>query len=265
MGSRSPVALVTGSSRGIGRGIALELARAGWSVLINYAADRNAAAECGALCRAATPASAGAVFETIQADISKPRDRARLLSFSQSTFGRVDLLVNNAGVAPKVRADLLQMKEASLDRLISVNLKGVFFLTQLFCNWWLGADVARAVESRPKIVFISSVSAYTASVDRAEYCMTKAAISMLTRLFAVRLAEHGINVYEIRPGVVATDMTAAVAASYDRLISEGLTPIRRWGQPADVGLAVRAVAEDRFPFSTGEVFNVDGGFHLQKL
>ena len=265
MGSGSPVAVVTGSSRGIGRGIAVELSRAGWSVLINYASDEKAAAECKRLCLEAAP-SADSGFETIQADISKAEDRSRLLSAAQR-FGRVDLLVNNAGVSPEVRADLLEMREESLNRLLAINLKGPLFLTQMFCNWWLGAQnqAGGARLSPPKIVFISSVSAYAASVNRGDYCVTKAAVSMLTRLFAVRLADHGINVYEIRPGVIASDMTRGTAEKYDRMIADGLTPIRRWGRPEDVGLAVRAIAEGRLPFSTGEVINVDGGFHLHRL
>ncbi len=266
MRPKSPVALVSGSSRGIGRGIAVELARGGWSVIINYASAEEAAIECRGLCQEASPPSTEASFEIVQADISRCEDRTRLLAFAEEKFGWVDLLVNNAGVAPKLRADLLETSEESFDRLIGINLKGPFFLTQLFSNWWIRqAEVKGAGRGRPKIVIISSMSAYTASTNRGDYCITKAGLGMVTQLFAVRLADYGINVYEIRPGIVATDMTGPVKQKYDRLIAEGVTPIRRWGEPNDVGLAVRAIAEDRFPFSTGEVINVDGGFHLQRL
>ncbi len=266
MHPKSPVALVSGSSRGIGRGIALELARGGWSVIINYVSAEEAALECRKLCQEASPSSANASFEIVQADISKCEDRARLLAFADETFGWVDLLVNNAGVAPKLRADLLEASEESFDRLIGINLKGPFFLTQMFSNWWISQiEVKGAGRARPRIVIISSMSAYTVSTNRGDYCMTKAGLAMVTQLFAVRLADYGINVYEIRPGIVATDMTGPVKQKYDRLIADGITPIRRWGEPSDVGLAVRAIAEDRFPFSTGEVINVDGGFHLQRL
>ncbi|RPI23997.1 MAG: 3-ketoacyl-ACP reductase [Acidobacteria bacterium] len=266
MNTKVRVAVVTGSSRGIGRGIAIELARAGWSVVINYVSDEGAAAECRNLCRQCSPPSADATFEIIQADVSRSEDRNRLLACVEEKFGWVDLLVNNAGVAPKLRADLLEASEESFDRLVGINLKGPFFLSQLFSNWWIKRiDTSGADRERPRIVIVSSMSAYTASTNRGDYCLTKAALGMLTKLFAVRLADYGINVYEIRPGIIATDMTGPVKQKYDKLIADGLTPIRRWGEPADVGQAVRAVAEDRFPFSTGEVFNVDGGFHLQRL
>lgn len=244
----------------------MELARGGWSVMINYAAAEDAALECQRLCQEASPPSAQARFEIVKADISKCEDRARLLACAEEKFGWLDLLVNNAGVAPKLRADLLEASQESFDRLIGINLKGPFFLTQLFSNWWIRQlETIGAARVRPKIVIISSMSAYTASTNRGDYCITKAGLAMVTQLFAVRLADYGINVYEIRPGIVATDMTGPVKQKYDRLIAEGVTPIRRWGQPGDVGLAVRAIAEDRFPFSTGEVINVDGGFHLQRL
>lgn len=264
--TKAAIALVTGASRGIGRGIALELARIGWSVAINYASNVAAAQECKQLCGEAAPGSTRAQFEIIQADISRSEDRTRLLSFVRGRFGWVDLLVNNAGVAPIVRTDILEAGEESFDRSIAINVKGPYFLTQLIANWWVSRihELPRE-RRRPKIVTISSVSAYAASVNRGDYCLSKAALAMLTRLFAVRLAEYGINVYEIRPGIVSTDMTKAVKSRYDRMISEGVTPIRRWGTPEDVGRAVAAIAEDRFPFSTGEVINVDGGFHLHRL
>jgi NAD(P)-dependent dehydrogenase (short-subunit alcohol dehydrogenase family) len=192
------------------------------------------------------------------------------MAFAKSRFGRLDLLVNNAGVAPSVRADLLEADEASFDRLISTNVKGPYFLTQLAAKWMIvqvQENVARskACEPRPQIVTISSISAYTASVNRGDYCVAKAALSMLTPLYAARLAEYGINVYEIRPGIISTDMTKPVKGRYDQLIQDGLTPLKRWGTPEDVGKAVAAIALGLLPFSTGEVINVDGGFHVRRL
>jgi NAD(P)-dependent dehydrogenase (short-subunit alcohol dehydrogenase family) len=253
-------ALVTGASRGIGRGIAIELARAGWRVALNYAGNAAAAAEAVAL----VEQNGGTAF-AVQGDIAQADDRTRLVEETISRCGRIDLLVNNAGIAPAVRADLLEATEESFDRLCAVNLKGPFFLTQQVARKMLKQD--RDAEGfRGRIVNITSISVYAASVNRGDYCMVKAGLAMMTKLFADRLANDGINVYEIRPGVIATDMTAAVKEKYDRLILEqGLTPLRRWGRPEDIGRAVRAIAEDRFPFSTGAVFDVDGGFHLHRL
>ena len=253
-------ALVTGASRGIGRGIALELARAGCKVAINYAGNAPAAQEALRLVR-----EAGGDGLVIQGDVSSAADRGRLVAETAQAFGRIDLLVNNAGVAPAVRADLLEAGEESFDRLYAINLKGPYFLTQLAAKQML-RQAPDAEGRRGRIVNITSISAYTASINRGDYCMVKAGLAMMTKLFADRLAGEGINVYEVRPGIVATDMTSGVKEKYDRLILEqGLTPIRRWGSPEDVGRAVRAIAEDRFPFSTGAVFDVDGGFHLQRL
>ena len=253
-------ALVTGGSRGIGRGIALELARMGARIGINYAGNAEAAAEALSLVKAA-----GGDGFVIKGDVSNAEDRARLVEETISRFGRIDLLVNNAGVAPKERADVLDAGEESFDRLFAINLKGPYFLSQVVAKRMI-AQAPDAEGFRGRIVTITSISAYTASVNRGDYCMVKAGLAMMTKLFAERLAAEGINVYEIRPGIIATDMTGAVKAKYDRLILEqGITPIRRWGLPEDIGRAVRAIAEDRFPFSTGAVFDVDGGFHLQRL
>jgi 3-oxoacyl-[acyl-carrier protein] reductase len=266
MAGQPPVALITGASRGIGRGIALELARLGHGVAINYATRRDAAEECADLCRRAAPADSQARFEPIQADISRAEDRDRLLDFVVDRFGWIDLLVNNAGVAPRVRADILQASEESFDYVLTTNLKGPYFLTQAVANFWVG-NLSKVPPERPKpkIVNVTSVSAYAASVNRGDYCLAKAALAMMTKLFAIRLAEYGISVFEIRPGIVATDMTNALKEQYERRISDGLTPIRRWGMPEDVGRAVAALAEERFPYSTGEVINVDGGFHLERF
>lgn len=261
----SPAALVTGGSRGIGRGISLELARAGFSVAINYCGNEAAALECLDLCIEASNGSS-CDHQVFRADISLGHDRRRLLDEVTGRYGWLDLLVNNAGVAPSVRADLLEAGEESFDRLIAVNLKGPYFLSQGFARYWLSRPrLLEAKERKPKIVTISSISAYTASVNRGDYCVSKAGLGMLTKLFAVRLADLGIGVFELRPGIIGTDMTGPVHEKYDRLIAEGLTPFRRWGTPVDVGRAVVAIAEERFPFSTGEVINVDGGFHLRRL
>ena len=256
----NPVALITGASRGIGRGIALELAKIGFDLVINFAGNVAAAKKTAADCMKAAKAGGKKIrAEICQADISKSADRKKLIEFTKNKFDRLDLLVNNAGVAPAERADILDAGEESFDRLIAINVKGPYFLTQLAAKWMIQE------RSRGKIITISSISAYTASTNRGDYCVSKAALSMLTPLFAVRLATHGINVYEIRPGIIATDMTSAVTDKYDKLIRDGLTPIARWGKPEDVGRAVAAIAQDLLPFSTGEVINVDGGFHLRRL
>lgn len=263
----NPTALITGASRGIGRGIAVELAALGWDLLLNYARNEEAAREAAEACRAAGHDAGHRIRVAIQqADISSGPQRESLVSAARDFLGRCDLLVNNAGVAPAVRADLLEAGEESFDRLIATNLKGPFFLTQAVARWMMASAVSAGdAAGASKIVFVSSISAYTASVNRAEYCVSKAGVSMLTRLFAARLAEAGIAVFEVRPGVIATDMTGPVKEKYDRLIAGGLTPIRRWGTPEDVGKAVAAIARGLFPFSTGEVFNIDGGFHLRVL
>jgi len=264
----NPVGLITGGSRGIGRGIALELAKLGYDLVINYAANATAAKQTATDCEVQAKASGRKIrAEVCQADISLAADREKLLGFTKSQYGRLDLLVNNAGIAPQVRADILEATEESFDRLININVKGPYFLTQLAARWMIEQTGARASgpPASPKIITISSVSAYTASINRGDYCISKVVLSMITLLFASRLAGHGIRVYEIRPGVIATDMTAPVKEKYDKLITEGLTPIPRWGTPEDIGKAVAAIAQDLLPFSTGEVINVDGGFHLRRL
>jgi NAD(P)-dependent dehydrogenase (short-subunit alcohol dehydrogenase family) len=265
----NPVALVTGASRGIGRGIALGLAPLGYDLVLNYARNRDAAEQAAALCLAAAGPRPIRVL-TCAADISRGADRGALVEFVRAQFGRLDLLVNNAGVAPDTRVDLLEATEESFDRLMAVNLKGPFFLTQLAARWMIEQREAHGLAPsagpfRPKIVIVSSISAYTASTQRGDYCVAKAGLGMVTALYAARLADDGILVYEIRPGIVATDMTEPVKAKYDALIADGITPIRRWGLPEDVGRAVAALAQDLLPFSTGEVINVDGGFHLRRL
>jgi NAD(P)-dependent dehydrogenase (short-subunit alcohol dehydrogenase family) len=263
-GARRPVALITGASRGIGRAIAIELARAGFDLMVNFVANETAAEETCANARRASADQQGRV-EKCRADISLADHRARLLVATRNQFERLDLLVNNAGVAPAARADLLDATEESFDRLINVNLKGPYFLTQAAARWMLEQKAAGMANYQPAIVNITSVSAYAPSPERGDYCVAKAGLAMMTKLYATRLADEGINVYEIRPGVIATDMTADLKAKYDESIAAGLTPIKRWGTSEDVGRAVATIATGNFPFSTGEVFNVDGGFHLQRL
>ncbi len=260
--SNRPVSLVTGAGRGIGRGIAIELAKLGHAVVINYAGNANAAEECLRLVR-----EAGGDGVAVRADVSASADREHLVQETINAYGRIDLLVNNAGVAPNVRADLLEAGEESFDRLININLKGPYFLTQIVARQMIG-QVQRGDANSfgpPRIVTVTSVSAYAASVNRGDYCLAKAGLAMMTALYAARLAEYGINVYEVRPGVIATDMTEGVKEKYDRMIEQGAWPIRRWGLPEDIGRAVAAIARGDFPYSTGEVFNVDGGFHLRTL
>ena len=251
-----PAALVTGAARGIGAGIALELARGGANVaVLDVAAADQTVARIEA---------AGRKALAVTGDVTRAEDRANALAAVEEAFGRLDVLVNNAGVAPKLRADILEAGEESYDRVMNINLKGPYFLTQAAANWMIRQRTRRP-DDWMCIVNVSSVSAYAPSTARGEYCLSKAGVSMATKLWAARLAEYGIGVYEIRPGIIATDMTAGVKAKYDKLIAEGLTPIRRWGLPADVAAAVAACAAGELKFSTGEVINVDGGFHLRVL
>ncbi|MBI5301341.1 MAG: 3-ketoacyl-ACP reductase [Chloroflexi bacterium] len=249
------IALVTGAARGIGRGIAVALAARGWGIVVNYRGNADAAAEALRLI-----VQAGGRGIIVQGDVAVTQDRERLVAATLEHFGHVDLLVNNAGMAPRVRTDMLQVGEASYDEVMATNLKGPFFLTQLVARKMIELKTPNA-----KIVNIGSLSAYASSPNRAEYCVSKAGVAMMTALFADRLAEYGINVYEIRPGIIETDLTSVVKAKYDKLIAEGLLPIKHWGQPDDVARAVVAIAEDALPYSTGEVINVDGGFHLRRL
>lgn len=257
--TKNKVAIVTGAGRGIGRGIAVQLAKIGWSIVINDVGAKADQEETLALVQAQ-----GGDGATIQGDITSPDDRQQILNCAMDTYGRIDMLVNNAGIGPRVRMDMMEMSEESMQNVLGVNLYGTFFLTQLVANKMIELITDKVIENG-KIVNISSISAYTSSTSRAEYCISKAAISMSTILFADRLAEENINVYEIRPGIIKTPLTAVVKDKYDKLIAEGVTPIKRWGEPEDIGKAIAAVAEDYFPFSTGQVFDVDGGFHLKRL
>lgn len=252
--------IVTGSSRGIGRAIALALAGSGWRVVVNYVGNRPAADETAQQVEAR-----GGAAHLVQADVSSLEDVRRLVDSTLERFERIDLLVNNAGRGPRQRVDMLEVGAESFDEVLATNLRGPFFLTQLVANHMIALLEQGKIED-PKIINIGSLSSYASSTNRAEYCISKAGVSMMTALWADRLAEFGINVYEIRPGIIYTDLTAVVREKYDHLIFEqGITPIRRWGQPEDVGKAVAAIAGGLLPFSTGEVINVDGGFHLHRL
>ena len=259
-----PVILVTGAGRGLGRGIAVQMAAEGCSVAINFVGNRAAAEETAGLCRKASNL-AGQEHFPIQADIGSGTDRTRLVGETLSRFGRIDALVNNAGIAPAVRADLIDAAEESFQDLIRVNLQGPYFLTQAVARHWLEKRPEPALPGGHKIIFITSVSAAAASTDRGDYCVSKAGLSMAAQLWAARLAKENIQVVEVRPGIMATDMTARARAKYDGLLAGGLVPQGRWGTPEDVGLAVRAIISGQLPFSTGSVIDVDGGLHIRRL
>jgi 3-oxoacyl-[acyl-carrier protein] reductase len=262
--SSVPVVLVTGASRGLGRGIALCCARAGYSVAIHYSGNEAAANETVNLCQAAST-NPTQTFAIVQGNLGDKSERSRIFEKTLAQFGRVDALINNAGMAPRVRADITETSEESYDELMSVNLKGPFFLSQVAARYWLANPGKSAFKSGYKLIFITSVSANTVSVNRAEYCLSKAGLAMACQLWATRLANDGVQVFEIRPGIMETDMTAGVKEKYDKLIADGLVPQKRWGTPEDVGLAVEVILKGGFPFSTGEIISVDGGFHLRRL
>jgi len=255
----TPVALVTGASRGIGRGIALELAQVGYDLLVNYASNAEAARAVQEEIR-----SLGRRAEVFPASIADSAAREALVEFTLDRFGRLDLLVNNAGIAPRQRRDLLDATEESYDEVLGTNLKGPYFLTQRVANEMIRLLGEKAIP-QARIVFVTSISAYTSSPNRGEYCLSKAGLSMAVALYADRLAEYGIPVFEVRPGIIATDMTGPVKEKYDRLIAEGLLPLRRWGQPEDVGRAIAAIARGDLDYSTGTAIEVDGGFRLRRL
>jgi len=262
--SSPAVVLVTGSSRGLGRGVAEELAAAGFSVAIHYASNRAAADEAAAACRDAA-IRPGQEFHIVTGDIGRAADRQSLFDQTLNAFGRLDALVNNAGIAPRIRADLIQATEEIFDEVMAINLKGPYFLSQLAARHWLSHPGQNRLAGGYKLVFVSSLSAAAVSTNRGEYCISKAGLAMASQLWAARLAADGIGVMELRPGIMATDMTAGVRDKYDKLLADGIVPQKRWGGPKDVGLAVRAILEGRFPFSTGDVINIDGGFHLRRL
>ena len=246
-------AIITGAAGGIGFGTAQRLAADGFNIAIFDIKDEAAVCD-----KIAQLDAAGSDTMYFRGNIAHVAECYAFVEKVVEKYRKIDVLVNNSGVAPKVRADILETGEESIDYVFGVNVKGTFFMSQ--------AVARRMVEQNDGIIVnISSVSAYASSVNRAEYCMSKSAISMMTALFADRLAAHGIRVYEIRPGVIRTDMTAPVVEKYDKLIADGVFPIERWGYPEDIAKAVAAFANGAFPYSTGEIINVDGGFHLRKL
>ena len=244
---KKPVAVITGASRGIGRGIAIELSKS-HNIVATYRGRLDAAESLAA-------ETSAAIF---QCDVGSAQDREALLRFTREKFGRLDLLVNNAGIAPKVRLDILEATGESFDELINTNLKGPHFLTQAAARWMLEQGSGR-------IVFITSLSAYAATVMRSDYCMSKAALAMFARGLALRLADQGISVFEVRPGIIRTEMTSGVTAKYDQAIAEGVVPERRWGEPDDIGSIVAALAGGAFPYSTGTVIDAGGGLTIPKL
>ena len=253
------VALITGGSRGIGLGIAKALAQAGFDLAINGV--RNEEDAQGAL---EELRQLGATVLYCQGDVGKEESRKAIMDKIRSHFGKLNVLVNNAGVAPKERKDILEATEESFDYVLNTNLKSSYFLSQAAANWMVeqkGADE----HFEAAIINVGSISATAVSINRGEYCIAKAGMSMATQLFAVRLGEYNIPVYEVRPGIIATDMTAKVTEKYDKLIAEGLTVQQRWGLPEDVGKAVAALSTGSFPYSTGQVIMVDGGMNIPKL
>lgn len=253
------VALITGGSRGIGLGIAEALSNSGFALAINGVRPADETAPILDALR-----KRGATVEYIQGNVTIAKYRQSIVDAVRDKFGRLDVLVNNAGVAPSPRADILEATEESFDRVVGINLKGPYFLTQLVARWMIDQ---RASNSNfcGVIVNISSVSATEASVNRGDYCISKAGIVMATQLWAHRLAEHGVAVFEVRPGIIHTDMSAAVAEKYDKLIANGLTVENRWGEPADVGQAVATLARGDLTYATGNVLNIDGGLTLRRL
>jgi NAD(P)-dependent dehydrogenase (short-subunit alcohol dehydrogenase family) len=253
------VALVTGGSRGIGFGVARCLAASGYDVAVN---GRRPLSEVEPALAELRSAGVDALY--CPGDVASLDDHKAMLAAIRTRFGRLDVLVNNAGVAPSVRADILDAQPDSFDRLISINLRGPYFLTQAAAQWMVEQRQADPA-FRGCVVNVSSCSATVVSVNRGDYCISKAGVAMATQLWAARLAEFGVDVYEVRPGVIATDMTAGVTEKYDKLIAGGLTVEKRWGKPEDVGRAVAALARGEIPYATGQVLNVDGGMTLQRL
>lgn len=269
-----PVVLVTGASRGIGRAIAVAAAAEGWSVVVQYNTNEDAARATMRMC-ADAGVRARQTFTTVRADLGSAEAAAALTGEVLAQTGRIDALVNNAGMAPLVRADLLEMSLDSYERVLAVNLRAPMLVAQAVARHWVrndeaGARGARAAEASPAglrraIINVNSVSAVLASLHRGEYCISKAGLAMVTKLFALRLAGHGVGVYELRPGIIDTDMTSVVHAAYDERIAGGLVPAARWGTVEDVGRAAAALLRGEFAFSTGAVITVDGGLSIERL
>ena len=253
----NPVAVVTGSTAGIGKAIALNLADAGYSLIVTGRREENEVSDLLHQIEKKNGSEGSSVY--CRGDISETATRKKIISTVEKKFGYLSLLINNAGITTTGRKDILDLVEDDMINLLQVNLLAPFLLTSS------SVPLLKKNKNRSYVVNISSISAYTVSTNRADYCMSKAAMAMMTEQFAVRLAPENIGVFEIRPGIIETDMTAPVKEKYDKKIDEGLLPISRWGQGSDVAQAVRAIVDGAFPYSTGQVFNVDGGFHIRQL
>lgn len=253
------VALVTGGARGIGLGISKELARNGFNLAIN---GRKEQEQVQHVLNELSEIGADVIY--CQGDISIPEERKNVLNRIDKHFGRLNILVNNSGVAPKVRADLLETSEESFEQLIKINLQGTYFMTQLVAQK-MAAYSKEIKDYNGCIITISSISSHVASINRGEYCVAKAGLSMMTKLFAVRMGEYGIPVYEVQPGIISTDMTSGVKEKYDKLFAGGIAVENRWGQPEDVGRAVVALAKGSIPYATGQVLTIDGGMTIERL
>jgi NAD(P)-dependent dehydrogenase (short-subunit alcohol dehydrogenase family) len=260
----NPAVLVTGASRGLGRGIAVCCARLGCDLVVHFNENEAAAKETVQLCLEAA-LHPGQKFLLAQGNLAQAPERTRIFEQTLSALGKLDALINNAGMAPRIRTDITEAGEASYDEVMAVNLKAPYFLSQLAARYWLQHPGESRLPGGYKLIFVGSISADTASVNRGEYCLSKAGLAMACQLWAARLADHDTQVFEIRPGIMETDMTAAVKGKYDALITEGLVPQKRWGTPTDVGLAVEAILKGQFPFTTGQTIRVDGGLHLRRL
>ena len=262
--SLPPIVLVTGAGRGLGSGIAKELAKSGFSVALHYGSSRGGAEEVAVAC-AELASSKEQQFIPVGADLGDSETRSGLVAQVIEKFGHLDALVNNAGITEPNRRDCLEAAEEDFDTVMDINLKAPYFLTQAAAQYWVANPDKGRIESGYKALFISSISSDTVSVNRGAYCVSKAGVSMATQVWAARLAEHGIQVNDIRPGIMTSDMTAGAQSKYDDLIADGLVPQRRWGTGEDLGKAVASICSGDFPFTTGTVIPVDGGFHIKRL
>ena len=259
------VALVTGSTHGIGKSFVIELAKIGFSVVINGASTIELSQDYKNELKGIFNEEFEDKYIYIQANVGEKEDRKKIIDGIREKFNRLDVLVNNAGVGPKKRGEILEMTEESYDRVMGINLKGPFFLTQAIAKWMIELKKTLKDNYQPYIINISSINRYTPSLNRGEYCISKAGMTMMTKLFAVRLAEEQILVFEISPGIIDTPLTKPRHEMYEKLINEGVSPIRRWGTPTDIAKPVVAIVSGLIPFSTGSVLDIDGGFHLHRL
>jgi 3-oxoacyl-[acyl-carrier protein] reductase len=259
------VACVTGSTHGIGKAIVIELAKIGFSVVINGATTKQLSEKYISDLKEIYGKNSEDRYIYIQSDVSKKKDRSNIMNIIKQKYNRIDVLVNNAGVAPKQRKDILDTTEESYDWVMGTNVKGPYFLTQIIAKCMIELKNVLKEKYQPYIINISSISRYAVSRNRGEYCISKAGMTMMTKLFAERLSDYGIQVFEISPGIIDTPMTEKVHEKYDKLIDEGLTPIKRWGKPIDVAKPVIAIVSGLLPYSTGTIIDIDGGFHIHRL